>query len=172
MGVSSLFVRTANARWRIYNFWPDSQRLQPLPGWVSIGTTTPLRAFPDGKQAVFNGMGSETDRLVHLYVIDIVTGKTRRLAPDLPERRSSESYPIATTADNAGVLVEVPAGDLHRLVFAPRDGKGAIQTVMTLTRPPWYLDAAKDGTLYLDQVDRPHEILRFPVNGGHPELLG
>ncbi len=54
----------------------------------------------------------------------------------------------------------------------PRDGKGAIQTVMTLTKPPWYLDAAKDGFLYLDQVDRPHELLRFPVTGGSPEVLG
>lgn len=161
-----------NARWRIYHFWPDSQRLEPLPGWVSIGTTTPLRVFPDGKEAVFNGMVSETDSLVHLYVMDIASGKTRRLAPDLPARRNNESYPIATTADNRAVLVDIPAGDLHRIVIVPRDGKGTIQTVMTLTKPPWYLDCAKDGTLYLDQVDRPHEILRFPVSGGQPEILG
>ena len=70
------------------------------------------------------------------------------------------------------MLVEVPAGDLHRIVFVPRDGKGAIRTVTTLTKPPWYLDSAKDGTLYLDQADRPHEILRLPVNGGQPEVLG
>jgi eukaryotic-like serine/threonine-protein kinase len=170
---SLLVIRSdSNARWRIYHFWPDSQRLEPLPGWVSIGTTTPLRVFPDGKEAVFNGTASETDPLVHLYVMDIATGKARRLAPDLPDRRNSESYPIATSADNLGVLVDVAAGDLHRIVFTPRDGKTAIQTVMTLTKPPWYLDTAKDGTLYLDQVDRPHEILRFRVSGEHPEVLG
>lgn len=170
---SLLIIREDNnARWRIYHFWPDSQRLEPLPGWVSIGTTTPLRVFPDGKEAVFNGSASQSDPLVHLYVMDIATGKTRRLAPGLSDRRNNESYPIATSANNAGVLVDVPAGDLHRIVLLPRDGKGAIQTIMTLTKPPWYLDCAKDGTLYLDQVDRPHEILRFPVSGGHPEVLG
>jgi eukaryotic-like serine/threonine-protein kinase len=161
-----------NARWRIYHFWPDSQRLEPLGGWVSIATTTPLRVFPDGREAVFNGMASESDPLVHLYVVDIATGKTRRLAADLPDRRISESYPIAPSADNLGVLVEVPAGDLHRIVFVPRNSKLGIQTVMTLTKPPWYLESAKDGTLYLDQVDRPHEILCFPVAGGQPEILG
>jgi hypothetical protein len=117
-------------------------------------------------------MASESDPLVHTYVMDISTGKTRRLASDLPDRRNGESYPIAPSADNLGVFVEVPAGDLHRIVFVPRDGKHAIQTVMTLTKPPWYLESAKDGTLYLDQVDRPHEILRFRVTGGQAEVLG
>jgi eukaryotic-like serine/threonine-protein kinase len=170
---SLLVIRADNnAAWRIYHFWPDSQRLEPLGGWVSISTTTPLRVFPDGKEAVFNGMASESDPSVHLYLIDIATGKTHRFASDLPNRRNNESYPIAPSADNLGVLVEVAAGDLHRIVFAPRDGKHAIQTVMTLTKPPWYLDSAKDGTLYLDQVERPHEVLRFPVGGGQAEVLG
>lgn len=161
-----------NGHWQIYHFWPDSQRLEALPGWVSIGTTIPLRVFPDGKEAVFNGMASPTDPLVHLYVMNIATGKTRRLAPSLPDRRNSESYPIATSADNSGVLVDVPAGDLHRIVLAPRDGKGAIRTVLSLTKPAWYLDTAKDGTLYLDQVERPHEILRYSAGGEQPEVLG
>jgi eukaryotic-like serine/threonine-protein kinase len=170
---SLLIIRKdSTARWQIVHFWPDSQRLEPLPGWVSIGTTIPLRVFPDGKEAVFNGMVSETDPLVHLYVMDIGTGKTRRLDPQLPDRRNNESYPIATSADNLGVLVDLAAGDLHRIVFVPRHGKGNIQTVMTLTKPPWYLESAKDGALYLDQVDRPHEILRFPAGGGQPEVLG
>jgi hypothetical protein len=161
-----------NGRWRIHHYWPDSQRLEPLPGWVSIGTTIPIRVFPDGREAVFNGMAGDNDPSVHLYVMDIATGKTHRLTADLPNRRNNEAYPIATTADGSGVLVEVPAGDLHRIIVVPRDGKGAIQTVTTLTKPTWYMDTAKDGTFYLDQVDRPHEILRFPVSGGQPEVLG
>lgn len=170
---SLLIIREdSKAHWQIVHFWPDSQRLNPLPGWVAIGTTIPLRVFPDGKEAVFNGTTSETDLSVHLYIMDIATGKTRQLAPELPIRRNNESYPIATTADNRGVLVDVAAGDSHRIVFVPRDGKGVIQTVMTLTKPPWYLESAKDGALYLDQVDRPHELLRFPVTGGNPEILG
>ena len=160
-----------NRRWRIHHFWPDSQRLEPLPGWVSIGTTIPLRVFPDGKEAVFYGTESETDTAVHLYAMDIASGKTRRLGLDLPNRRNSESYPIAPTAEGSGVLVDVPAGDLHRIAIVPRDGKEAVRTLLTLTKPVWYIDAAKDGTLYLDQVDRTHEVVRFPVNGGQPEVL-
>ena len=169
---SLLLIREERGgRWRLHHYWPDSQRLEALPGWVSIETTIPLRVFPDGKEVVFNGTGNEKDVSVHLYVLDIASRKTRRLAPDLPDRRISESYPIAPTADGRAVLVEIPAGDLHRIVSIPRDGNGAIQTLMTLTKPPWYIDTAKDGTVYLDQVDRPHEILRFPQNGGLPKVL-
>jgi hypothetical protein len=31
-----------NNLWRIHHYWPDTQRLEPLPGWVSISTTIPL----------------------------------------------------------------------------------------------------------------------------------
>ena len=158
-------------RWRIHHYWPDSQRLEPLPGWISISTTIPLRVFADGKDAVFNGTVTDSDAGAHLYAMDISTGKTRPLAPHLLSALGSESYPIATTADGRAVLVNVRMGDLHQLVAVPRDGSGQIRTLITLTKPPWYIDSAKDGTVYLDQVDRPHQLLRYPVSGGTPEVL-
>jgi eukaryotic-like serine/threonine-protein kinase len=170
---SLLLIRQdTKSRWQIVHFWPDSQRLEPLPGWVDITTTIPMRSFPDGKEAIFIGTIGDPDSSVELYAMDISTGKTRLLAPQLLNRRNNESFPVAATADNRGVLVDVAAGDLHRLVFVPRDGKGVVQTVMTLTKPSWYLESAKDGTLYLDQLERPHEVVRFPVTGGTPEVLG
>ena len=163
--------RDDSGHWRIHHYWPESQRLEPLPGWVSIGTTIPLRVFPDGKDAVFNGTETETDTSIHLYVMDIVTGKSHLLAPGLPSEPLGESYPIAVAADGRSVLIDVPAGDLHRLVAVPRDGRGPLRTLFTLTRPPWYIDAGKDGTIYIDQVDRPHQVLRLPVRGGTPQVL-
>lgn len=159
-----------DGRLRICHYWPDSQRLDPLSGWVTLATTVSLRAFTDGKEAVFLGMVGASDTS-YLYAMEIATGKTRRLAPDLPIVAISEGYPLAPTPDNLSVLIDTPAGDLHRIVAVPRSGKGSLQTVMELTRPPWYVDAGKDGSLYLDQLDRPHEILRFPRNGGSPEVI-
>jgi Tol biopolymer transport system component len=158
-------------RWRIHHYWPDSQRLEPLSGWVSLGTTIPLRVFPDGTEAVFYGFATEKETAERPYLVDLATGKSRLLTSDFPSYRNSEGFPIATTADGRGVLLEVPAGDLHRIVVVPRDGKGGIQTLLTLTKAPWYMDMAKDSTLYVDQIDRPRQILRFPVTGGQPEVL-
>jgi len=169
---SLLIIRPdANGRWRIHHYWPESQRLEPLSGWIPIETTIGFRVFPDGKEAVFNGFAHENESTPRLYLMDIATGTTRPLAPDLASRHNNEGYPIAITPDGRGVLWEVSAGDLHRVIVLPRDGKGGIQTLVTLTKPPWYMDMGKDGSLYLDQIERPHELLRFPVTGGPPEVL-
>ena len=69
---SLLLIREERGgRWRLHHYWPDSQRLEALPGWVSIETTIPVRVFPDGKEVVFVGTGNEKDVSVHLYVLDI-----------------------------------------------------------------------------------------------------
>jgi Tol biopolymer transport system component len=161
----------SDGRWRINHYWPDSQRLEPMPGWIPIDTTMPLRAFPNGKEAAFYGLASATDLTPQLYALNVATGKTRRLLTTGPRLKYNEGYPIATTSDGASVLVDSPQGELHRIIAVPRSGSGRVQTVLTLTSPPWYIDAAKDGTLYVDLMDRPHEILSYPTSGGVPEVM-
>lgn len=162
----------AGARLRICHYWPDSQRLEPLPGWVALDTTIPLRVFPDGKELVFFGTAKTPDAPESLYAMDIASGATRRLGAQLNIGRRGESLPLAPTADGTKVIVDLPSGDLHRLVAVPRDGTQAVTDLIALTTAPWYIDAAPDGTLYTDQIERPHEFLRFPRSGGSPETLG
>jgi len=48
-----------------------------------------------------------------------------------------------------------------------------VRTALTLTMGPWFMDVAHDGSIYVDQVHRPSELLRFPgAAGGVPEQLG
>jgi len=159
------------SRLRICHYWPDSQRLEPLAGWVSLDTTIAMRAFPDGKELVFFGAATSPESADYLYVMDIATGNSRRLAPEMHIQRLGESFPITPTSDGQAVVIDIPSGDLHRLVAVPRNGSGAAKDVLTLTTPPWYLDFGRDGTLYADAVERPHELLRFPTKGGTPEML-
>lgn len=159
------------ARLRISHYWPESQRLQPLPGWVTLDTTIPLRTFSDGRELVFFGGANSPNAADYLYAMDVSTGKTRRLAPELNIQRRGESLPLATTADGKQVIVDIPSGDLHMLVAIPRDGGRSVTNIVALTRAPWYLDAARDGSLYADLIDRPHEDLRWAPTGGSPEIL-
>jgi eukaryotic-like serine/threonine-protein kinase len=159
------------SRLRIYHYWPDSQRLDPLAGWVTLGTTIPLRIFPDGKELVFFGGIKSPESADHLYAMDIATGNSRRLAPELKVVRLGEGFPIAATPDGRAVVIDMHSGDLHRLVAIPRDGGRSSKEVVTVTRSPWYLDFSKDGTLYTDEIDRPHEVLRLPEEGGTPEVM-
>ncbi len=158
---------------QVYHLWPDSGRLQALGAWVTLTPSAPLRVFPDGKEAVFFGTakGKGSDDSPHLYLLDINAGRARRLAPELPIVQSSQLFPLAVTPDGQSVLIDLPSGNLHRIVAIPRSGTGSIRTLITLTSAPWALDAAPDGSLYVDQVNRPLEILRFPKSGGTPEVL-
>ncbi len=159
---------------RIYHFWPDSDRLEPLQGWIPSTLPVPLiRVFPDGKEAVFFGMteGMGAGEAPNLYALDIASGKARRLGTQLPIRRASEGFPLAPTRDNRSVMIDLPAGNLHQIIAVPRSGSGPVRVLMTLTTPAWTMDAGPEGNIYLDQVERPFQILRFPVSGGVPEVL-
>jgi len=162
----------AERKSRIFHFWPDSGRLQPLEAWIPPTLPVNLfRVFPDGKEAVFFGTTEGTDASPHLFALDIASGKARRLAAQLPIRQTSEAFPLAPTPDNRSVLIDLPSGNLHQVVAVPRSGSGPVQVLLTLTTPPWVMDAGPDGSIYLDQVDRPFQVLRFPPSGGTPEVL-
>ena len=161
---------------QLYRFWPEGGRLEALDaltaGWGGI---SPVRAFRDGKDAVFLGTTLEQDKRdtsPHLYAIDLTSRKARRLAPELDFPLSSINlFPIAIASDDQSVLVDSGAGDLHRVISIPRQGTGPIRTLFSLTLGPDYMDVDKDGDIYLDQVDRPLQVLRFPAAGGTPEML-
>jgi hypothetical protein len=163
---------------QLYRFWPDNGRLEAL-GAILPATSDlcpPVRTFRDGKGAVFFGqtLGQDkADASQHLYLLDLNTGKTRRLAPDVDLRLTSSLnlFPLAVTSDDHSVLADQSVGDLHRVVAIPRDGTGPARTLFSLTLPPWFMDVDRSGTIYLDQGDRPVEILRSSASGGAPELL-
>jgi eukaryotic-like serine/threonine-protein kinase len=158
---------------QIYHYWPDTGRLQALGAWVVVNPAAPFRVFPDGKDAVFFGTAGmkATKSSPHLYILDIATGSVRQLAPELPIIQSSQLFPLAVTQDGQSVLIDLPSGNLHQIVAIPRSGSGSTRTLITLTSMPWSLDVAPDGSLYIDQVDRPLEILRCSTSGGTPEVL-
>ena len=120
---------------------------------------------------MFYGATSDSESAEDLYALDVASSRTRRLAPDTRIGPPGEGFPLAPTPDGRAVLLDVPTGDLHRIVAVPRFGNGSVETVLTLTRASWYMDVGKDGTLYTDELDRPHEVLRFPVAGGRPEVI-
>ncbi|HEY1207343.1 MAG: protein kinase [Bryobacteraceae bacterium] len=157
---------------QLHRFWPDSGRLQPLAAALmqyEVGGS--VRAFPDGKEVAFYGRplaGGDP----HLYALDLATNKTRKLAPGVELRRvMGPRFPVAVTRDGRSVIVDVMSGSLHRITAVPRDGGAGESLLLTTTATPWDIDASADGSLYMDQMDRPVDILRFPVTGGVPERI-
>ncbi len=165
---------------QLYHFWPESGRVEPLDAFFSgliADLCPPVRAFHDGKEAVFYGKTLEQGQTdlssPHLYIIDLTSGKVQRMAPqlDLHVNGPLSLFPIAVPTDDQSVLVEMNAGDLYRVISIPRHGMGPIRTLFSLTSVPSFMDAAKDGDIYLDQIDRPIEVRRFSASGANTEVL-
>jgi serine/threonine protein kinase/WD40 repeat protein len=171
---SLLLVRVdPDRKKQIYHYWPDTGRLHALGAWVDLAPSAPLRVFLGGKQAVFFGTikGKESENSPNLYLLDIATGKAQPLAPELQIVQSSQLFPLAVTPDGQSVLIDLPSGNLHQIVAIPRSGVGPVRTLLTLTSVPWTIDFAADGSLYIDQTDRPLQILDVARSGGTPEVV-
>jgi len=172
---SLLIVRlNAERRLQLHRFWPDTGRLQPLGAiWVPDQGTPLVRVFPDGREAVFYGRPLETpsEGSNSLYVIDLASGRTRHLASITLIDQGAFPGGLAVTPDGRSVLVNLSSGNLSNIVSIPRDGSGSKKTLLTLTMLTGFIDVGSDGSLYLDQIDRVGEVLRFSSLGGTPEKI-
>lgn len=169
----SLLVFRPNAQRQLqaFRFWPDSGKLQPFPV-IATATAPVARAFPGGKQAVTFGSSIEkgADAAPHLYVLNLDAGSMRRLPSGLPDD-STLSPTLAVLPDGRSVIAETFSGDGVRFLSIPANGRGPTTTLFTATSQAWFMDSAPDGSLYLDQIDRPIHVLRFRPEGGHVEVV-
>jgi hypothetical protein len=166
---SLLVVRIeAGDRFRISRFWPESGRLAPIgPPILRDANAVGVRAFPDGREAIFYGRIATTTAPAarQAYVLDLASGAVRRFAPGLPL-----SPPVTIGADGASVIADIVTGDLHRITRIGRGGASP-STLLTVPSRPWYINESVDGSLYVEFIDNRAELLRFPAAGGIPERL-
>jgi serine/threonine protein kinase len=159
--------RDARRNFQIHRFRPDSGELTAVgPAVVAERGNWSLRAFPDGKTAVFWGRLAEAeDPARRVYLLDVESGKATPFAPQLPL-----APPLAIGADGSSVLAFVNFGDLQQAITVSRDGQEG-KLLFPVTGKPWGLDAGADGSLFVSTMDSPAELLRFPATGGVPDQL-
>jgi serine/threonine protein kinase len=171
----SLLVTRINADrvYQLHHFWPETGRLEALPALLAASVLySAARVFPDGREAVFFGRPLEgTQAADHLYVVDLTSGRVRRIVPTVSISPPSWTFPLAVTQDGGSVLFDLPAGNLHRIVAVPRDGSEQVRPIVTLTEQPLFLDIGPDGSLYVDQIEQPADLLRFSPASGALERI-
>jgi hypothetical protein len=128
----------SNHEWQLFRFWPETGRVQDLPvAVVDIqDSLANPRAFPDGKEAVIDGapLGQEAAGM-KLLVVDLATGATRPLAPDLPRGTGAPDY--AVSRDGKSVVITIEFGEFTRVISVPARGRGPAQTLFTTTHEVW-----------------------------------
>jgi len=163
-----LVKRNAQRNFAIHRFWPETGKLTPVgPPVAPESAGLALRAFPDGRRAIFwgrlAGTGGENPR--RAYLLEIEAGHATPFAAQIPL-----APPIAIGPDGSSVLAFITAGDLQQLVSVS-GGSDHAKLLFPVTGKPWYLDAGPDGSLYVDTMDNPAELLRFTPAGGVPERI-
>ena len=157
---------------QLHRLWLDSGRLEPLPAIVGgRGVSIPaVRVFPDGREAVFFGRPAEDAAAPRaLYTIDVESKRVRRIAPPDLFEHVNWGLALAVTPDGRGVRFARHAGSTFEIVEVPRDGSGTVRRIVTLTAQPLFLDIAADGSMYLDQLAEPPEIVWWAPAAGRIE---
>src|SRR5262245_32962242 len=174
----SLLVTRLNAerRFQIHRFWPATNRLEPLRAFPSQAfLNPPLRASPDGREAVFLGRldTPQTSTREDVWALDLNSGRTRLLAqgPFRVFDRQDLGFPLAVDPNDGSVLIDLPVGDVHRIVSIPRDGSGRIDARMVLTQKAWFLDIGQDAAYYTDQVYRAGDLAQVSTTGATFERM-
>ncbi len=164
---SLLVARINKERKRqLHRFWPATGRLEPL---AAATVFAQARVFPDGKEAAFIGqplVSTTPEPPFGYYAINLASGQTRRLGSDV---KLGGGFAISPGGNS--ILVSGRSGDLVKLIEAPRDGKSSGKTIFNLGLITPGLDVFKDGSIYLDQWDRPNDMLRVGASGGAPERV-
>src|SRR5262249_20741640 len=143
-------------------------RIDFIPGWPA-----PVRALGKNR-VVFCGKvldDPESALRRRFYWLDLDTEKYEALeAPDV----ATDYTALAVTRDGRSVSTARREGDLFHIARLPLGG-GAPQYLLPLTSAPFGLDVwlNPDGQeeLFLDQLHRGLEVLRFPEAGGRVERV-
>jgi hypothetical protein len=162
---------------QLNRYWPDSGKSQTLPvilpngqlyGWLT------LRAFPDGHHALVSGVpvGEKSSSVLHLYILDLDSGKLRALDADFGDILASGEVPAgAVTPDGKSVIFASTRGPLTRVMSIPVDGHAPAHLLFNLTGYLESVSIGPDGALYIDEADRPMQIVRFAPEGGPVERI-
>ncbi len=169
----SLLVARLNAtrQLQLTRYWPETGHWKTYPLTVSAISNGVARSFPDGLEVVAFGTatGPAAAAGVRLYAIDLESGKLRRLYTGGNEDPNNSA--VAVARDGKSVLAAVIDGNQPRVIGVPRIGHSSTRKLGSLTNTVFSLDVGVEGSIYLDQIERHLDVLRFSAGGGHAEKI-
>jgi hypothetical protein len=171
-GTLVVLKRTQRGHDQLFRFWPESGRTEPLPAYLELfDSGPPVRAFADGKEVVFIGATEEggVEAGAQTYILDLATRKSRRLDPQAAVDRIDFQLgiPLAPVPDGHSFLMLGREQNSFELIRVQRSGRAGHVPVLSFAngKPPFYVDAAPDGSIYADSADMTPSISRFAVSG-------
>jgi len=155
---------------QLFHYWPESGKLDALPAFLpQADWTQMLRAFPNGKELVYFGTSEEgRSQSARMLVFDLTSGRAHDLAPGFRLDPGDGWAPLDVAPGGKSVYVGSQEADIRRIIEVPRKPGGKPRTLLSFPTSAWPLavDAARDGSLYLDLLLTTNVMLRVPATGG------
>ncbi len=157
-------------QFRFERFRPENPKPVPFgPEILREFSGLAYRPLPDGRRILFYGALSDATNAGgtprRAYLLDVATGKAEPFAPGLPL-----VPPLSVSADGLRILGSLRSGDLVQVVSISLAGD-EVQPVLSLPGRVAYVCERTGGDLFIGMLDRTGTLLRFPVEGGTPEVL-
>jgi eukaryotic-like serine/threonine-protein kinase len=148
----------------VCRFWPESGKLQEFPFKV-LSSRQRFRGFPGAREAAVFGSPTPTpagQSGSHLYVLDLASGHARRL----PVESGFAAGTMAVARDGRSVLFPSSRAGIWSI---SAEGRSPARNLFSITGTPTGMDTGPDGSVFVDQQDRPNELVF--LRGGHAQRV-
>jgi len=152
-------------RLQVFRFWPETGKLQGLPAETFIADRyLPILVSREGQHAIVLGnvLGKSAEK-PSLIEIDLAAASARSIPVHGLDYANLRSYTLSP--DGRSIVAAFRAKALDRIVRFPLDGGGSPQDLFTVTSDVWGMDAAPDGSVLVNTMDRPGELVSFRPQG-------
>jgi serine/threonine protein kinase len=166
----SLLVSRINQQRRVMltRFWPETGKLQELPVEITgLPGFTNIQVSREGRRAMVYGTMSGTSAGKPLLIdVDLPAGSVHAVLVSGLDYSDLRSF--ALSPDGESVIAAFRANALARIVRIPLSGRGTPQELFTVTSDVWGIDAGPDGSVLVNPVDRPAELLSIAPHEAQP----
>jgi len=159
--------RVAEGQYRLHLFSPASEQSRPLQAYPKFWFIRGTALLADRSGLVFWGRTNvDTQARYGLWRVDGQSGEVYPFLPNVTrDHPLEETDCLAFSTDGRYFLFTQTAETVRRLFAVDLKTPEAILPLASLTALPTAINLDAAGTLYLDQSERPSEILRREATG-------
>ncbi len=152
----------AAGNYRLHRRSPDGSLRAVGPSVLEFnrGWTTPVGALHTRNAVVFCGkvLDGKAPPQRRFYLLDLDRDEYR---PLWDQNVLLDFVPLAVSPRDDFAYTVLSAQDAFHVLRIPLAGSGRPEALLPLTTRAWGLDVDASGTIYLDQLQRPLEVIRF-----------
>ena len=161
-GTILLLRRTQGERYQLFLYRPETEELLALNAVPERSEISAVSMRKDGSTAVFRGtLTNQLSNASRFWIIDLNSGQVRPFMPKLDARfEFLEICPFALSPDGRQFAFAHTEHSLSRIFSIDVQEPENVHPLLALTSPVRALGLDSRGNLYVDQLERPTEILR------------